>query len=336
MILDPGVLALLLGSAVMVFFVGIGCLVAVQVLRHWDYDSHAARQLTLERRTWLVSVVMNYALGFGAASLFLFLFTVDDLHGLLVGAMCATGSLNANPIGWYALLVKVLLLFAGGGWIVLNRIDQSAEDYPLVRLKYGVLLLMAPLAAGDFCLQALYFAGIRPDVITSCCGSLFTAAGTTLASTVTAFPPLATLRAFYAGAAAYGAIGLGCLTRWNKPWRYAFGASSAALLPLSVAAVISVLSLYIYELPTHHCPFDILQGGYGFVGYPLYAALLGGCFFGAVAGALEPLRRFPSVSALLDRRQRRWVAWSLACTAAFVGLATYRVVFSNFRLTGYG
>jgi len=41
-------------------------------------------------------------------------------------------------------------------------------------------------------------------------------------------------------------------------------------------AILSFISVYFYELPTHHCPFCILQKEYGYVGYPLYLTLFGG------------------------------------------------------------
>ena len=71
------------------------------------------------------------------ASSLLFLYTVDDLHGLFVGAMCATGSLNASPVGWWVLPVKVLIVIAAPLWIVLNGLDVRAGDFPVIRAKYG-------------------------------------------------------------------------------------------------------------------------------------------------------------------------------------------------------
>ncbi|MBE0617272.1 MAG: hypothetical protein IH608_05025, partial [Proteobacteria bacterium] len=188
MILHAGILALLVGGGAVLAMLLVASWVAAGILRHWDFASSSELQLRLERRTYLVSTLLNYALGFQVASLFLFIYTVDDIHGLLVGAMCATGSLNANPAGWAALGLKVALLFAGGGWIALNVLDQRAEDYPLVRLKYCLLLLLTPLAALDLALQLGYFLGIHPDVITSCCGSLFSPEGPGLASTLASLP----------------------------------------------------------------------------------------------------------------------------------------------------
>ena len=79
----------------------------VTILRRWDLTSGSELQLALERRTYLVSTILTNAFGFQLVSLFLLVFTADRLHTQFVGAMCATGSLNANPVGWTALAVEL-------------------------------------------------------------------------------------------------------------------------------------------------------------------------------------------------------------------------------------
>ena len=154
MILHPGILALVLGASFVFLMTLFSAAIGGIIVLRWDFNSSSSYQLSLERRTYLISTIMNYVLGFQAVSLFLFLYVVDDLYKLFVGAMCATGSLNANPIGWYALISKIAAFFCAGFWLALNSIDQRAEDYPLVRLKYILLLCITPLMGLDLFLQA--------------------------------------------------------------------------------------------------------------------------------------------------------------------------------------
>ena len=82
---------------------------------------------------------------------------------------------------------------------------------------------------------------------------------------------------------------------------------AAAFLPVALASVVSFVSVFIYELPSHHCPFDMLQREYRFVGYPLYASLVAGVFFAVLPGLLAPLRGLAAFAR----------PWSAGCAAGF-------------------
>jgi hypothetical protein len=334
-ILHPGVLALLGGSAVALALLAAACVVGIQVLRRWDFSSSSASQLALERRTFLVSSLATVALAIEIASSLLFLYTVDDLHRLFVGAMCATGSLNANPVGWWVLPVKVLILLAAPLWIALNGLDVRAGDFPVIRAKYGALLVLAPLVAADLVLQARYFLGLDPAVITSCCGSLFSAAGSGVSSELAGLPVLPTMAAFYACAAAFAAAMAACLLRPSAVTRIATAALALAFLAVALASMVSFLSLYIYELPTHHCPFDVLQLQYRGIGYPLYLSLFAAVVFGLLPATAHLFRRRPTFAAAAGYAERRWLRAGLAATLLFVGIASLPVVFGSLTMRGY-
>ncbi len=99
--------------------------------------------------------------------------------------MCAAGSLYVNDYGYPALLLKLFNFLLAGLWLILNYTDNRAYDYPLIKKKYAFLLILAPFILTEIVLQANYFLRLRPDIITSCCGSLFSAEGTSLASELT-------------------------------------------------------------------------------------------------------------------------------------------------------
>jgi hypothetical protein len=330
--LNPGALALTVGALLTTAMALYSCALGVIILRRWDIDSSSALQLELERKTCLISTVMDYAMGFGVLSAFLFVYTVDDFHGLFVGAMCATGSLNANPVGWYALTVKIVLFFLAAAWITLNRLDSNAPDYPLVKLKYALLLVLAPVFALDFYLQTSYFAGLKPTVISSCCGSLFDEGAATVAASLASLPERPAMLVFYGTLAMFFALAALAVKKPSASANYALSSVSALLVPVSLAAIISFVSPYYYEIPTHHCPFDVLQRRYGYVGYPLYISLFGGAYMGMAGGLFEFSRKIPSVSAKLSDLQRRWTLRAAASIAVFVLVSTWPVVFSALRL----
>jgi hypothetical protein len=109
------------------------------------------------------------------------------------------------------------------------------------------------------------------------------------------------------------------------------GALTALLLPVGLAAVVSWLSPYVYELPTHHCPFCLLQREYHWVGYPLYGALLGGSLTGAGVGVLMPFRAIPSLAGALPAYQRRLAGWSVALLTGLGFLVAWIVAASQLR-----
>jgi hypothetical protein len=48
-------------------------------------------------------------------------------------------------------------------------------------------------------------------------------------------------------------------------------------------AVTYFFSTYVYELPTHQCPFCMLQKEYHFIGYFIWSTLFLGTFFGVAS-----------------------------------------------------
>jgi hypothetical protein len=265
----------------------------------------------------------------------LFLFTVDDIHQLFVGAMCATGSLNANPVGWSALAVKLVVLVAAPIWIVLDSLDRRAGDFPVTRLKFTALMFLVPLMAADLALQIRYFTGLDPEIITSCCGALFSASGSTFASELAGLPARPMLIAFYLTAALFVATAVACLISSSGFLRYLLAGLSLLFLVVSLAAVLSFLSLYVYELPTHHCPFDMLQRQYSFIGYPMYLFLFASVFFGLLPGLARPLRGVPSLGDLIAEIEVRWLTLGTVSMIAFLCVASWKVIFGSLTMLAY-
>ncbi len=335
MILHPGILALLTGTGIVLLLCLYASVTGVRILLRWDRSSSSELQYNLELRTVLVSTLVRYALAFEILSGLLFIYTVDDLHPLFVGAMCATGSLNANPVGWNALLVKLAIWFAAALWLVLNRFDEQAEDFPLVRAKYALLPLVTYLVGLDCYYQLSYFLGLQPEVITSCCGALFTASGGGLAGDLAGLPAKPAMIAFYSGAGVLLALLVACLVSTSGWLRLLLTLAAAAFLPLSLAAIISFVSLYIYQMPSHHCPFDLFQGHYHFIGYPLYLSLFAAVLYGALPGLFRPLARHPPLAAALAAADRRWLWRALIALLVFLALATAPALLGQMVLIGY-
>ncbi len=335
MILHPGVIALLVGSGITLLLLLFASVLGVKIVYRWDIGNSSEEQLVLERRTYLVSTLVQYGLLFEILSIFLFIYTADDMHNLLVGAMCATGSLNANSYGFPALYAKVASVFVSASWIAVNYVDNRAEDYPLTRKKYLLLLFIVPLVAAGYVLELKYFSSLEPNVITSCCGVLFSEGGQGIASSLASLPVRQTEIAFYSLFILVVAAAAMLIRKGGKAYSLLLSLFSTVFFFVSIAAIISFISLYFYQLPTHHCPFDILQSEYYYVGYPLYAALFTGSFFGMMTGMVEPLKKIGSLSAVVPAIQRKWAVITIWATVIFLLITLYPMIFLPFKLEGY-
>jgi len=333
--LHPGILALILGSTISLILLFYASALGLIIMAHWDSTSSSEEQLLLERKTYLISTIVGMILGFHLFSGLLFLYTIDDIHPLFVGAMCGTGTLNANPIGWLALLSKGVIFFAASLWIIVNSLDQTCEDTPLVRYKYAALSVLFLLFGVDLLLQISYFSGLQPQKITSCCGSLFGAGSTNVASELAALAPGKTMWFFYSTAVSYLGTILLCLTYHSWFLRIILLVQSLFLLPLSLASIVSFISLYIYQIPSHHCPFDMIQKNYYFIGYPLYIGLFAGILFGLVPGLSLLLPKAESLEREINKRERRWLIQAFLFFSLFLTISTWPIFSGNFRLFAY-
>ena len=327
MILNPAIIALIVSAFLISLMLVYASLYGLRIIRHWDITSGSELQLRLERSTYLISVIISNVLVFQLASLFLFIFTAEKMHTLFVGAMCAAGTLQANGFGYPALILKSADFLLAFVWLVINYTDSRATDYPYTKVKYAFLLVLTPLVIMESVLLVLYISGLDPDVITSCCGTLFSEGREGVGAGLASFDPHTSLAVYLGSMAVAFLLGLHVFIRGRAHLPY-LGVTGFVLLS-GIAAMISCISPYVYELPTHHCPFCVLQAEYGYVGYVFYMTLLLGAGFGLGAGALGMLRATESLKLELPAVTRRLVAWSGSMFAANAGMTLYLVGTSN-------
>ncbi|MBK9954503.1 MAG: hypothetical protein IPP18_05020 [Rhodocyclaceae bacterium] len=330
MIFQPAIIALLLASLVSVAMLLAAAPFAVQVIRHWDIGSGSERQLRLERRTYLFSTLTMFVMATQLAALLLFVFNADKMSEMFVGAMCAVGTLNVNPFGFPALVAQMTVFFLAAAWLAINHVDTRAPDYPLVRIKYAALLALLPAVALVLGLQLAYFLNLKANVITSCCGSLFSEASKGVAGDLAALPPVPAMAIFYIGMGTAIAIAAWHGLRRNAGYLVAL-ASSAAFV-IAIAGILAFVSLYLYEHPHHHCPFCILKPEYGHQGYLLYVPLFVATAAGIGAGAIQPFRGVASLRDIVPNVSARLATVAAIGFAIVTAVASTMVARSNLIL----
>ena len=173
MIWNAWVLGLIVGQIAMAVINGTAFLNALRIIRKWDTESLSPAQLDLERRSELIATIVSWSLLFQIFSLLVFEITARSLAPFILGAMCTVGTLQAHPLGWPVLFLKIGGLYLYGWCIVLNHVDYHLEGFPLTRAKSWYMIFLFPLLLLDLLLQVAFFTGLDPSVISSCCGVIF-------------------------------------------------------------------------------------------------------------------------------------------------------------------
>ncbi len=273
MFVTPEVITLLLLDTLLILLLAVALMVAVQVVLFFDFGKDTPLQYALERRGYLASVIVKFALSFKIGLLFYFIFALDKLSNVIPGAMCAAGVVSANSYGVPLLVVKVVGIYLFGLWLVANGADLQTKDYRYTKFKFRLFLFIFVLALSEYVLEIFYFNALDVSKIVSCCGVLFNPLKSSAAALLLSLPPRVSALMFYllfialVVAAFLRRVGL-------------FGLLSLLFLVAAVISLIEFFAPYIYELPTHRCPFCILQPEYHYIGYFLYATLFLGTFLG--------------------------------------------------------
>jgi len=321
MILNPWILGLLTGQTALLFVFTLAVISAVRIVKNWDFNSSNELQYELEKKTYLISTVMTFTLVIQMLMLTLLVLTADELSKVLPGAMCATGTLAANEFGFPLLWIDIVCFFLFFGWLMINHLDNQLETYPLTKTKYSLLIALYPFIIAKSALLYLFSANLNPTTITSCCGSIYSPSASGMGSVMAGVTPQFSLTLF---------IGLLLVTTglYFKDRRSVFTSSLIkglfdilvwiVFFIVSVLAIVSFISIYIYELPTHRCPFCFLKAEYYHIGVPIYAALFVATATGISKGTLLCFTEAASIGQQLQRLSKRLGNISMAGVMIFV------------------
>jgi len=321
MILHPWILGLIIGHSALLLVFTLGFINAWQIFRGWDYNSTEEKQFFLEKKTYLVSTVMNFALFTQILMLFLFEMAADELANVLPGAMCAVGTLSSNSYGFPLLDLKIVSFFVYFIWLMINYLDNQMETYPLVRKKYLGLMLIYPLAVAETILLFMFAFDLDPSVITSCCGSVYNEGSEGFGGSLAGASAGLILPLFFSIIIVL-LLNRFVIKRWSavKEW---FG--NILEFPLWIAffisaivVTISFISIYVYEMLSHKCPFCFMGAEYNYYGVPLYFCLFVATATGMTGGLLGYIRQPAILKEKAGLLQKKMDAISLWGMLAFV------------------
>lgn len=243
---------------------------AVEIYKNWDFNSLKSRQYTLEKKNYFISTAIFFILVIKIVLFPIFAFTVDELSNIIPGAMCGAGAISANDFGMPIFILKLLSLFFGICWIIVNKIDLQS-DYIFTKRKYELFFALFLFVVVEFGLQLLYFSNISLESPTSCCSVIYGADD--MGSSIPFSLNHMTLSAVY--------LILFMMTLVSNISKNKFLSFFLGIffIYFGYYFVLHVVGIYIYELPTHICPFCMLQKEYNYVGYVVWISLFLTSFF---------------------------------------------------------
>jgi hypothetical protein len=309
-LLNNEVIVYLLSESVLYLLLLVACFATVGLLRRWNFDAFTSEQFTLENRSYLVMTIIFFVMMLKMLLLPYFIYTIDTLSDLIPGAMCGAGVIKANGYGNPLLVVKIAVLFLSGIWLSLNALDLKARNYPYIRLKSWLFLFIFLLLSMEFALDLLYFTHIETTNPVSCCSVIFGQNGG-LNSLPLGLDIPKLLLLFYL---LFALILLSALTDFILLSLFA----GILFLVVAYYAVVYFFGTYIYELPTHKCPFCMLQDHYFYVGYFLWGSLLLGSFYLLDSAVMQYFFKRPS--GRLKRIALLFLTFFVLLCSAYVGI----------------
>jgi len=285
-LLSNEVIVYLLSETLLYLLLFVAFIVTAGLLRRWNFDAFTTEQFRLENRSYLVMTIIFFVMVLKVLLLPYFVYTIDALSDLVPGAMCGAGVIKANRYGNPLLVLKIVILFMSGLWLSINQLDLQAKNYPYLKLKSWFFMALFVLLSAEFILDILYFTHIDTINPVSCCSVIFGQVGGANGLPLGLDIPKL-LMLFYL------LFALVVLTLASNLFLLSIPATLFFAFT-AYYAVVYFFGTYVYELPTHQCPFCMLQKHYYYVGYLIWGLLLFGVFFAIDAAVMQKIFKKPS------------------------------------------
>jgi hypothetical protein len=307
--LSNSVIAFLFLESILLLLFIYALFPTLHILKKWDFNSTKPLQYTLEKKNYLIATILFFVIVIKILLFVFFISSLDNLSNIVPGAMCAAGIVGANEFGNILLFLKIFLIFAFGIWLIIDKLDLIAKNYPYIKIKYSFFLILFIILLFEYTLDIAYFSNISLETPVLCCSVVFGAS-----EAINGLPfglnTKLLLILFYLF------FILILTSNISKNNIISFLANFIFLF-VGYFALTYFFGTYIYELPTHKCPFCMLQSEYHYIGYLLWITLSLGVFFGISPFVLQltTKKQLPDFHKL-----------SIVFNSIFVSLCTYFVL----------
>ncbi|WP_373034229.1 hypothetical protein, partial [Sulfurovum sp.] len=174
--------------------------------------------------------------------------------------------------GLYLLILKLLILFLLTLWLYIHFYDMHTKNHKWFKQKSWLFSFIFVFIALELGLDFSYFSNIDTHLPVNCCSALF---GQLEGANPLPFGlNISLLLVLF-----YLLYFLVVLTL-KSGYTVLYIATNILFVYIAYYAVVYFFGTYIYQLPTHKCPFCMLQAEYAYVGYLLWASLFMGTYMG--------------------------------------------------------
>ena len=93
------------------------------ILKYFKQGSTTELQYKLEKKSYLVGVVISVVLICKIILVAFFTYSLDELSFIVPGAMCVAGVISSNDYGEPLLGLKLVILLLASLWLLVNKVD---------------------------------------------------------------------------------------------------------------------------------------------------------------------------------------------------------------------
>jgi hypothetical protein len=275
-ILSTNVIIFLFLESIILLLQFISFFYIIHILKNWNFKSTSYLQYNLEKKSYLITLIIYFTISIKLFLLPFFIYTIDTLSNIITGAMCGAGVIDLNNYGENLVILKILILFFGLFWLVINNEDIKQKNFPFLKRKLYYFIFIFFLINIEFYLDIKYFINISTESITQCCSTIY--------NTISTNPLPFSISIQYLLIVFFTIFILSFLSNIsNLKQKYLISALlNLLLLYISYYAIVYFFGIYIYQLPTHNCPFCMLQKDYYYIGYIIFIFIFLGTFFGII------------------------------------------------------
>jgi hypothetical protein len=274
--LSPEVFVSLFVSFLLLIILTIAAFQAITILRRYIPNAVTQEQYKLEKKSYLVTTIIQISLFVNIFLLAYFAYTLNALSTIIPGAMCGAGVISSNGFGNPLIVLKICIIILSMVWLAINREDFLAKRHPYFTIKLYFFLFIFFLLLIDFFLAINFFSNLSTVAPVLCCSNIYKNPTGSMPFNLQTSSIITLFYLLY--------FILVLLLHYKK--RVLIAAFSIAYLYIAYLSITYFFSTYIYELPTHKCPYCILDADYYYIGYFIYGSLFIATFYALTAVVL--------------------------------------------------